>query len=263
PPIPTRRGPIVSPSRENPYIPYIITPRATLLRTDQPTLRWNGAIGADIFTVQVRGRELNWTEKFSREQVCQENICEAVYSGYPPLQSGIWYKLIISTDTNKSSTEDSTLGLGFKLIDQDEADKIKKITQRIQKENLPKETKALLLARRYADYNLIAGAIEILEELTKHEKIATVDRLLGDLYRQIGLVLEAEVSYVEAVELAETSKNLDELAAAKAGLGEVKYARNNIEEGINLLEEAKKIYENLGDQQRVSKLEEQLEILKP
>ncbi len=243
-------------------IPYIISPRATFLLTDKPILRWNGSTGANRFTVTVRGRELNWTEEFSRDRVCQGNICEVVYPGDPPLQPGVGYKLVISTDTNRSSTEDTSFGQGFNLIDEDEAEEVKTIAQRIEKQDLSDQTKALFLARRYADYNLIAEAIEILEELPKNKKIAPVYRLLGDLYRRIALILEAEVKYLEAVELAKTSENMAEFAAAKAGLGEVMYARGNGEEGIALLEEAKGIYEQLDDRQRVSELEERVEQLK-
>ena len=253
---------IITPRPGNSYIPYIISPRATLLLTDKPILRWNGAIGANSFRVTVRGRELNWTEEFSRDRVCQGNICEVVYPGDPPLQPGVGYKLVISTDTNRSSTEDTTPRLGFNLINEGDAEEVKTIAQRIEKQDLSDQTKALFLARRYADYNLIAEAIETLEKLPKNKKIASVYRLLGDFYRLIGLILEAEVQYLEAVKLAKASENMAEFAAAKAGLGEVRYARGNGEEGIDLLEEAKGIYEELGDKQRVSELEERVEELK-
>ncbi len=253
---------IFKPRPGNSYIPYIISPRATLLLTDKPILRWNGATGANRFRVTVRGRGLNWTAEFDRDRVCQGNICEVVYPGDPPLQPGVGYKLVISTDTNRSSTEDTTPRLGFNLIDQGDAEEVKTIAQRIEKQDLSNQTKVLFLARRYADYNLIAEAIETLEKLPKDKKIAPVYRLLGDLYRRIALILEAEVQYLEAVELAKASENMAEFAAAKAGLGEVRYARGNGEEGIALLEEAKGIYEQLDDRQRVSELEERVEELK-
>jgi len=207
-------------------------------------------------TVRVRG--LQWTEEFSREQICQNGICEVVYPGEPPLQPGVSYKLVIEADTNKSSTEDTTGGLGFKLIELDEAEKVKEIAQRIGEQDLSDKLKALALADLYAEYELIAEAIETLEGLKQEEKIAPASRLLGELYRRIGLVLEAEVQYIEAVKLAAAAENREELAAAKAGLGEVRYSRGAREEGVALLEEAKAIYEELEDLQRVGELEERL-----
>jgi len=259
PRIRSRRRAIVRPRLVSLYIPYIISPRATLLLSDKPTLRWHDATDANSFTVTVRGRGLNWTEEFSREQVCQDDICEVVYPGEPPLQPGVSYKLVIEADTNSSSTEDTTGGLGFKLIDPDEAEEVQAIAQRIREQDLSNEVKALALADLYAEYDLIAEAIETLEELKQEEKTAQVYRLLGELYRRIGLILEAEVQYLEAVRLA--AENREELAAAKAGLGEVRYRRGAREEGVALLEEAKAIYQELGDLQRVSELEGRLEEL--
>jgi len=260
PPPRTRNGSraIVTPRPVSPYIPYIISPRATFLLTEKPTLRWHDATDTNSFTVTVRGRGLQWTEEFSREQICQDGICEVVYPGEPPLQARVSYKLVIEADTNKSSTEDTTGGLGFKLIEPDEAEEVKEIAQRIREQDLSNEVKALALADLYAEYELIAEAIETLEGLEPEEKIAPASRLLGELYRRIGLVLEAEVQYLEAVKLAATNENREELAAAKAGLGEVRYSRSAREEGVALLEEAKAIYEELEDLQRVGELEERL-----
>ncbi len=249
----------IRPGRGNRYIPYIISPRATFLLTDKPILRWNRATGANRFRVTVRNGNLNWVAVFSREEACQRGICEVVYPGNPPLQPGVWYKLVVEADTNRSSEEDTTKGLGFKLIEAKEAGEIQAMQIRLERQEVSEETKALFLANRYAESNLIAEAIEILAALPREKKITQVYRLLGDLYRQIGLILEAEEQYIEAVKLGGGRENLAELAAAKEGLGEVNYARSQIEEGISLLEEAQEIYEELGDIQRVEKLNERLE----
>ncbi|NEO06887.1 tetratricopeptide repeat protein [Moorena sp. SIO3I8] len=264
PPQRTRNGsrPIVRPRPVDRYMPYIISPRATSLLTDKPILRWNDATDASRFMVTVRGRGLDWTEKFSREQVCQDGICKVVYPGSQPLQPGVSYKLEVKADTNRASTEDSTGGLGFKLIDSDKAKEIQVIARRIQEQDVPDQFKGLALAELYAKSDLTAEAIEILEGLENDQKIAESYRLLGDLYRRIGLVLEAEVPYLQAVELAKATDNLKEMAAAKAGLGEVQYARGNRQEGVSLLEEAKAIYQKFGDRKRVEELEKRLAELK-
>jgi len=264
PPPPTRNGsrPIVRPRPVDRYMPYIISPRATRLLTDKPILRWNDATDASRFTVTVRGRGLTWTQEFSREQVCQDGICKVVYPGSQPLQPGISYKLIVEADTNRASTEDRTGGLGFKLIESDQAREIQVIAERIQQQDVPDQFKGLALAELYAKSDLTAEAIETLEGLENDQKIAEIYRLLGDLYRRIGLVLEAEDPYSKAIELTTATDHWEELAAAKAGLGEVNYARGNRQEGVSLLEQAKAIYEQFGDRKRVGELEKRLEQLK-
>ncbi|AOY82136.2 hypothetical protein BJP36_21750 [Moorena producens JHB] len=164
PPPRTRNGRkrTLTPRLPESYIPYIISPRATLILTDKSTLSWHDATDASSFMVTVRGRGLNWTQELSRDQVCQKGICQVVYPGR--LKPGVSYKLVVKTDTNRASTEDSTGGLGFKRIESDKAKEIQVIAGRIKEQNLPKEFKPLALAELYSDYDLRAEAIETLEE---------------------------------------------------------------------------------------------------
>nr|WP_071105423.1 hypothetical protein [Moorena producens] len=74
--------------------------------------------------------------------------------------------------------------------------------------------------------------------------------------------MEAKSPYSKAIKLTTATEHWEELAAAKAGLGEVKYARGNRQEGVNLLEAAKAIYQKFGDSKRVGELEKQLSELK-
>jgi hypothetical protein len=238
-------------------IPYIISPRATLLLSDKPVLRWNGATGSNNFTVTVRGEGLNWTKQVNRSEVCQENTCELVYSG-SPLQRDVSYKLVVETETNRSSAEDTTGWLGFKLIDAAEAIEVRTIAQQIGQQELSAQVKGIALADLYAEYNLLAEAIATLEELAKNQKIAAAYRRLGDLYLRIGLAREAEVQYLEAVKLAPATEEIEEQAAAKSGLSQVSLALNRQDEAVRLLEEAVVGYEQLEDTQRVNALKEEL-----
>lgn len=243
-------------------IPYTISPRSTLILTNQPTLRWNATTNAKNFKVTVRGRKLNWTTQVSRDQVCQHNICELVYPGEPPLQLEVSYILVIETDTNRSSAEITVAELGFKLIDEYKAEEVHKNAQQIEEQNLSAREKALEVADLFTDSNLAAEAITTLEALAKDEKSAAVYRQLGELYRWIGLPLEAEVQYQEAVKKAEVAADKLELAAAQAGLGEVCWILDKRDKARNLLEAAKAEYANLGDAQAVSKLETRLKEMK-
>ncbi len=241
-------------------IPYIISPRATLLLSDKPILRWNGATGSNNFTVTVRSEELNWTKQVNRSEVCQENTCELVYSG-SALQRGVDYKLVVETDTNRSSAEDSTLGLGFKLIDAAKATQVRTIAQQIGQQDLSAQAKRIALADLYAEYDLLAEAIATLEELAKNHNIAAAYRRLGDLYLRIGLAREAEVQYLEAIRLAQSTEEKEEQAAAKFGLSKVSSALNRRDTAVHLLREALVGYEQLEDTQRVNELKKRLRIL--
>jgi hypothetical protein len=62
----------------NPLIPYIISPRCTLVLNPLPMLRWNGVPGASRYTVSLIGDEdVLWETDVSETEV--------VYSGEPAL----------------------------------------------------------------------------------------------------------------------------------------------------------------------------------
>jgi hypothetical protein len=235
----------------DPIIPYIISPRATKLLNDKPTLRWNDS-GATSYTVQVRGGDLNWVK---------ENVIgtELAYPGDPALEPGVFYLLVVQDSNGRSSQEEGRKGLGFSLLKEDEAEKLQANTDRIGGLDLPSEGEAFALAQLYAGHGLIAKAVQILEGLIEDgcQQVA-VHQALADLYAQIGLALLAEPRYVEALKLAEAQGNVEALAAIQASLGEVYVTLNNTDEAIRWLTQAQAGYEALGDIQRASGLEEQI-----
>jgi len=242
----------------NPQIPFIISPLDTQILTDKPTLRWNRATGANSFTVTLHNGELEWTLEVKREQVCQGNVCELIYpENKPGLQPGVSYTLVVKADTNRQSTED--ISPGFTTLSKEEAEEVRAIAKQIEAENLPAIEKRIKVAEYYADHNLIAEAIEILEGIAKTEKSIAVYLRIGVLYSSIGLIRKAEVAYNEAIELPKVAENTQELAAVKVGLGEVKFELNDKKEAVRLLEEAKADYEKLGDAQRVEELQERID----
>lgn len=258
PPARTTSGQIITPRNGTQDIPYAILPRATEILTSQPTLRWNAATGANRFTLIVRGRGLRWTQSVERAEVCQVQICEFVYPGEPVLQPGVAYRFVIDADNGRSSSEESTFGLGFELLDAILATEVREIGDRINAQNLPDISKALAIANLYTSYNLIAEAIQTLEAIPDPERTTEVHRQLGDLYRQIGLSQEAEVQYLAATQQAEATHNSFELGAVQSGLGEVNLALGRRDAAVQLLQLAKEGYETLGDVEQVTRLKERL-----
>ena len=167
--------------------------------------------------------------------------------------------MVIWADNRRSSTEETTAGLGFKLLDKAQSKELDSYIEWINMQGLSPVEAALARADIYLSYRLISEAIQTLESDTGGDKTAEVYRLLGDLYRQIGLVLEAEVEYLQALDVARTEENDFEIAAVQAGLGEVNYALGRREEALRFLESARQGYESLEDTERVDVLKERLE----
>jgi hypothetical protein len=248
----TRAGAKVGSTRGvDPLVPYIISPRATKLLDNAPTLRWHDT-GAASYAVVVRGGDLEWRQ----EQVTQT---ELVYPGQPAFKPGVSYLLVVEDSNGRSSQDEGLKGLGFGLLEEAEAEKVRADAGRIRGLGLSGEGEALALAQLYAGHGLVAEAIQILEGLVEGgSQQAAVHQALADLHTQIGLVYLAEPRYLEAVKLAEAEGNVEGLAAVQASLGEIYVELNNKDEAERFLTGAQAGYEALGDTQRAGELMERV-----
>ena len=238
----------------DPLIPYIISPRSTKLLDPTPTLRWNAAPGVKSYTLWISGTA--WQQ--------QVEATEFEYSGSPALQPGTDYLLIVEADNGKSSKDEGLPGLGFSLLPQEEADRVRADVVRVDALNLSADAKAFALAQLYAGNQLYAEAIELLENsVSANDQSTNVYRALGDMYQQVGLLMQAESRYLRAVEIAEAVGDIESGTAAKAKLGEVYLALGNKNQARKWLARAQSGYESLGDSQRASEIGEQLQDLNP
>ncbi len=218
-------------------------------------MRWNDT-GAEFYTVQVRGGDLDWQQ----EEVAQT---ELVYPGEPALQLGVFYLLVVMEEgedgQGRSSQDEGLKGLGFSLLEEAEAGRVRADAERITGLGLSSEAYGLAVAQLYAGRGLIAEAVEILEGLVEGgSQQAAVHQALADLYGEIGLSPLAEQRYLEAARLAEAEGNVESLAAVQASLGEIYAGVSNAEEAVRWLSQAQANYERLGDTGRTSEIAEQL-----
>lgn len=235
-------------------IPYIISPRRTQLLNNKPILRWNPVAGATSYKLSLRenGAKLNWEMTVSGT--------EAVYPGEPALKPGANYKLIVVANTGASSED--AVGEGdteFSVLDQGEVERVKSevsaIGQKVPNENAQK----LAISNLYLNTNLTGEAIDILESLQKTIiETPPIYRSLGDLYlERLQLVPQAKSYYSKVIQAAK-SDDIEELTAARYGLGQVHSAMRNNLEAMEYLRLAKDGYITLGDLAMVEKIDKQL-----
>jgi hypothetical protein len=240
----------------DPLIPYIINPRTTKLLGSTPVLRWNSVPRAKSYIVRVEGEGLEWTTTISNTEI--------IYPGDPLLQPGVIYMLMVEADTGNSSRDEGTPGLGFSLLSEEEANRVRVAAGKLSTLKLPAEAQAFGLAQLYTGHGLNAEAIETLEQLVVNgNQAANVYRAIGDLYRQTGLNMLAENYYTKAIELAQAAEDVEGLAAAQAGIGTVYETLGNKSEAIRWFEQAKLGYETLGDKTSINELGEKLKNLDP
>lgn len=259
----------------NPFIPYLITPRHTLLLSSTPTFRWNAIPKTTQYTVNLRGS----TGVVWQKQVKNNFL---VYPGLPRLQPGTNYSLVIKANTGKTSQDEGTSNLDFRVLRKSEAAAIEAEVIKITKLGLSEQVTALMLANLYSrytlpqdaisayglsadifkSYNLSADAIATLETSAKIGKQSIIIyRSLGDIYWQTGLAQKAIDNYLAAIKLTKNDEDLEEKILAQFALGEVYAATDDNKQAINWYSQAKDGYTLLGDSRRADFLKKQIESL--
>lgn len=244
------RGPLDS------LIPYIISPRRTLLLNYRPKLRWNKVPGVDNYTVSlVKGDRTIWETKVNGNEV--------VYPGTPQLEPGVEYLLAVKAENGRTSEEEKLPARGFRMLATTEKQFVKGAIEQINSQKIAEKTKALQRAYFYIGSDLKSEAIETLEALVATGfQEAVAYRKLGDLYWQKGVTLLAENNYLKAHELASAAKDIGEQAQLEEALGELYGAIGEKQEAIRWLTQAIDSHKTLGNTQRVKQLETQIDKLK-
>lgn len=234
----------------DPLVPYIISPRSTRLMSTQPKLRWNATTGATTYTVGID--PIGW--------VAETTATELIYpASAPPLQPGVDYLLWVRADNGRSSQEENLPGLGFRLLESSEMEKVKASTARLQGLALDPQGTAYALAYLSAGCGLVSEAVDLLEGLVLTGcQEAAVYRTLGDLYRSIGLTRLAEERYLKASELAAHAGDVEGCAAALASLGEVYAGWSNTAEAVRYWQQALECYRDIGDAAQVSRVQSRM-----
>jgi hypothetical protein len=235
-------------------IPYVISPRSSSILIDKPLLKWNRVPGVTSYRVMLSSRDgLIWSQRVEGNQV--------VYPGNPLLRAGIAYSLIVEVANGKSSQEEKGAGSQFNLLDRQQARQIQEQIARLEQQGLSNELKVLYLVDLYRDrkFNLLAEAIAVLENaIAKGNKTPMTQRLLADLYWQVGLKLLAERSYQQAISTAKIAQDIEVQADASFGLGNLYVATEERTQASYWFNQALATYRVLGDDKRVTDLQQRL-----
>lgn len=247
-------------------IPYLITPRHTLLVDSQPVLRWNPVTKATEYTVVVSGPDGEvWRIQTSQSQV--------TYGG-PPLKPGVPYSLVIKTNTGQSSQDDAapngnrSEALDFRLLRPAEAKVIRSATAELATVPTADIADAIAVARLYSDftlakevisqydlaeesyqtYSLTADAIALLETAAqKHPSSSLLHRTLADFYWQSGLMNLAVDHYSQAIKGVEGLADLEDWTFSHQMLGKINSLRKNYPAALQSYRQAEVGYRFLGN----------------
>lgn len=231
-------------------IPYIISPRRTLLLNDKPKLRWNKVPGVNSYTVSlVKGDRGIWETTVNGNEV--------VYPGVPQLEPGVEYLLVVKAENGRTSEEEKLPARSFQMLPTSEKQFVSAAIEQVNNQKIAEKPKALQRAYFYIGADLKSEAIETLEALVAiNIQEALAYRKLGNLYWQEGVTLLAESNYLKAHELASAAKDIGEQAQLEEALGEMYVAIGEKQEAVRWLTQALNSHKTLGNTSRMEELEE-------
>jgi tetratricopeptide (TPR) repeat protein len=239
-------------------IPYIISPRNTKILKPNFTLSWNRVRSSRFYDVTIRNNgDLVW----QRDTTSTNILYEKDWS----LQPNTPYLLVVEAMNGRSSYEEIEKGavnLGFEILDESKIEEIEQAIYKLEDLGLPPEAETLALAHLYIGAELRLEAIEQLKSLIDQgNRNPAIHRTLGDVYAAIGLNALAEKVYLEAFQLANSTQDIEEQAAAAIGLAETYEILANYREAHSWVIEGLQRYQQLDDSDQVYELVEMLERL--
>jgi hypothetical protein len=238
---------------QNPLIPYIIAPRTTFILDPQPFLAWNRIPNVTRYTVQLL--EISG----ETQTVIWDTETEATRVQYDgePLRSGRVYLVAVQApESNNSSGEEQVSGIGFQVLNPEDATYVRNMTASIAQLALAESDRALLLADLYTVNGLYAEAIAFLEDLTEESKTVRVYWQLGKLYEEIGLLLMAVQRYHVAARIAQPGTPL--LAEVQSRLGQLYFDFNQKNKARQWWEAALGTYQTLDYRQQITEIKAKL-----
>lgn len=217
-------------------LPYIITPRQSLVSTTTPHVRWNPVPNATVYTVRIIGHDWHTTTTDT-----------ALLA--PPLQRGQVYQVVVEAtngDWVRSSQEENLPRTGFLLIESDDAQRIEGLQMRVQALELDSAEFNYTLAILYQTEQLYSEAITHLHNtIDNTQQSGRVHLLLGDLYRRISLESDAITAYNQALSLG--ADDWEAVAVANTQIAAHHNSFWRREEAFSATENALTAYQTIGD----------------
>ncbi len=214
----TRHNRAKCPKRKGPTTdnaPTLIAPYSSVVLDIRPNLLWTPIAGITSYKVQVTGVGVDWS------QIVVGNNQLTYPPNQPPLKFGNAYKITIIANQGDSPVAASLTTIN--VVDQNQAQYIKQIVQRVSNFNLSPDQAAYLdLDNLYMSYGLLTQSIEVLKaRVEAGSKLPEIYTTLGDRYLEAGLSNFAKPLYQNAIQLAQKVDNSTEIQKAKAGLRKI------------------------------------------
>lgn len=250
---------VVRPLRQTPdvltAIPYVLTPRHTFITEDRPTLRWHASAAGAPYTVRVWGDGVQW-----------ERTTDATELPYPadapPLQAGVPYHVTVRDGLGRSSDEEkdrTALDLSFVLMAPAQIAQLETLLAQVDALQVNETATSLLKAEIFSANGARGQAARLLADLASAQSAPTIHTRLADLYLAMGLFLEAEAGYQQALDAYRALDDIAGEAASLAGLAAARRGLNQEAAALTDLNAAAQLYETLNDVDALAQIRQRID----
>ncbi|MCJ7702420.1 MAG: tetratricopeptide repeat protein [Anaerolineales bacterium] len=233
-------------------VPYIIAPRNTALREDQPALHWHKMEGNETYAVSLIGEDM-----LDRPPVDTDSVEIPWPDAWPPLEPGATYVLIVEAGNIKSNDgNEANVGLGFWLLPETEMERIQELELAIRAQNLSSQGTDLLLAEICQINHLYSEANRLFQSALRYQPSPALWLEYGRVQLETGLAAEAIEAFSQALDAAKTSGQLHVQAESLLGLGLGYRMLGDEARAVEYFKTAAEIFQQIGDQRGISHADE-------
>jgi len=230
-------------------VPILLQPRHSFVRDPHPLIRWTPTTSGTTYTVRVWGTGLDWQGETASTELHYPDDA-------PPLHEGVTYRVTITDGAGRSSSEETTaLDLGFALLPAGEVAGVDSLVDQVRSLQLREEGARLVEAEIYAGHLLRVEAISTLASLASSGDAPAVLERLADQYAAIGLFDEARQHYEAALAGYAALDVPAGRADALLGLGLAQRGDGDRTLATETLEQARRLYADLGDAGRAAQVQ--------
>lgn len=236
-------------------VPRVVTPRSARLLTLTPEVRWTPVEGATTYIVTLRSSADAplWT-------TAVKGAAALSYppEGAPPLVRGETYRF----DVQSGSVEpENPTRLGFTVVTSADAAALEAEVRTLAANVDDPTVATVLTANLYAQRELYADALMLLEQLAPAERSAASELLRGGIYLQIGLPDLAQGAFEQAGLFAQAAGTPLTEGLAYEGRAESLLALGQFDRSRAAFEQARTSYEEAGDAQRAQAITDRIQML--
>lgn len=232
----------------------------------EPELIWPAVPSADGYVISLKGPGTAWQSTIKGcSTETEAAVCSAAFESLhnrPKLQLNAMYMLAITPKSDDGKASGLSFARAFTVLDRPADIVVQSILSSLKNLGVGPLIVSFLSGRMLASVGSHDDAISMFNALRPQLSEPALDAELAGVYREKGSDSVAEKLLESAIEAYTKNGDVVGRALAEESLGDIQIKASRLVSGLAHLQNARAIYEKLGDATEVKRLDESLLMLK-